>query len=85
MSQAEDTVKRNGATAKWDETTAQNYVEFEADNSLYKMWMEDEKSIEAKLKVIFAERDNGKIAGISCWKLGLEKDSIWNLLQKYTN
>ena len=47
--------------------------------------MEDEKSIEAKLKVIFAERDNGKIAGISCWKLGLEKDSIWNLLQKYTN
>lgn len=85
MSQAEDTVKRNGATAKWDETTAQNYVEFEADNSVYKMWMEDEKSIEAKLKVIFAERDNGKIAGISCWKLGLEKDSIWNLLQKYTN
>ena len=85
MSQAEETVKRNGATAKWDETTAQNYAEFKADNSVYKIWLEDEKSIEEKLKVIFSDQNNGKIAGISCWKLGMEKKNIWNTLMKYTN
>ena len=85
MSQAEETVKRNGATAKWDETTAQNYAEFKADNSVYKIWLEDEKSIEEKLKIIFSDQNNGKIAGISCWKLGMEKKNIWNTLMKYTN
>ena len=49
------------------------------------MWLEDETSINKKLEVIFAERDAGKVAGIGCWKLGLEKSSIWNVILKYTN
>ena len=85
MSQAQSVLTQNGATASWDEETGQNYAEFSSGDSVYKMWLEDETSINKKLEVIFAERDAGKVAGIGCWKLGLEKSSIWNVILKYTN
>lgn len=85
MSQADSVLSQNGATASWDETTGQNYAEFEAGDSVYKMWLEDDKSIEKKLQAVFAEQENGKVAGVAAWKLGLEKSSIWNTILKYTN
>lgn len=85
MSQVESILTQNGVTASWNEETGQNYGEFTADNSVYKVWLEDETSINKKLEVIFAERDAGKVAGISCWKIGLEKSSIWDVIIKYTN
>lgn len=85
MSQAQNVLTQNGATASWDEETGQNYAEFSSEDSVYKMWLEDEISINKKLEVIFADRDAGKVAGIGCWKIGLEKSSIWNVILKYTN
>lgn len=85
MTGAEGVLANNGVSASWDETTGQNYVEFQLDDSTYKMWMEDADSLERKLDVIFAEYDGKKVAGISAWKLGLEKSSIWNTILKYTN
>jgi len=43
------------------------------------MWLEEDTSIEEKLKVIY-EAD---VAGIAAWKLGLEKESIWNIVTRY--
>ena len=85
MSDMENILSRNGVTAKWDKTTKQNYAQFEADQCVYKVWVEDSKSIEAKLEVIFKDRKQGKVAGVASWKLGLEKPSIWNTIVKYTN
>ena len=45
----------------------------------YKTWLEDEHSIEEKLKL--AQKYN--LAGISGWKKNLEKDIIWYLVDKY--
>jgi spore germination protein YaaH len=45
------------------------------------MWLEEEKSIEEKLKVIH----QFDIAGIAEWKLGLEKQTIWDVILKYVN
>ena len=50
-----------------------------------KIWLEDEKSIELKLKTIFKERKQGKVAGVASWKLGLQRKSVWNVIKKYTN
>ncbi|MBQ1688742.1 MAG: glycosyl hydrolase family 18 [Lachnospiraceae bacterium] len=85
MSQAEYVLSSHNVTPEWDKTTGQNYGEFEADGYTYKMWLEDNKSIEEKLKVIFEKKKKGKVAGVSTWKLGLEKSSVWNTIQKYTN
>lgn len=80
----------NGADAKaannqvepvWDETTQQYYIEFEYEGSLYQMWMEEERSIEEKLKLI----KQYELAGVASWKLGLERAGIWDIILKYVN
>lgn len=63
----------------WDEEIGQYYGEFKEGDALYRMWLEDERSYELKLKEIFSE----DIAGVANWKLGLEKSEIWNIIAKY--
>ncbi len=79
---AQQTVLDNsGAVPKWSDKYGQNYIEYQKDGVTYKMWMEDEKSIEQKLKAA----KNNKIAGTSVWKLDMESSSIWDTIIKYTN
>ncbi len=61
---------------KWDENLKQNYVEYKQNGATYKMWVEDEKSIEAKLDLI----GQYKLAGAAFWAKDMEPDSIWNLV-----
>lgn len=68
-------------TPEWDDETKQYYGEYQEDDVTYKMWLEEEKSLEEKLKLI----DSYGVAGISAWKLGLEKENIWNVIIKYIN
>ena len=42
----------NDAKVKWDENLKQTYIEYKRDNTVYKMWIEDEKSISAKLDLV---------------------------------
>ena len=79
MDSAERFLSEHGVTASWDETTCQNYAEFEEDNVLYQVWLEDEQSIEVKLNVMA----NYNLAGVGAWKLGFERPSIWNVIDAY--
>lgn len=79
MQEAETAVANAGATASWDEETQQNYAEWNADGKTYKIWLEDEQSLEAKLKVM-QEYD---IAGVAEWKLGFEKAGVWRIISQY--
>ena len=81
MQEAETAVANAGVTASWDEETQQNYAEWTADGNAYKIWLEDEQSLEAKLKVM-QEYD---LAGAAAWKLGFEKSGIWELISRYVN
>lgn len=81
MQAVEDVLTANGAIPTWDDTTAQYYAEFEKDGSTFKVWMEEEKSIEEKAKLL----KEYNLAGIAEWKLGLEKSSIWDIILKYVN
>lgn len=81
MQEAETVVANAGVTASWDEETQQNYAEWTADGNTYKIWLEDEQSLEAKLKVM-QEYD---LAGAAAWKLGFEKSGIWELISRYVN
>jgi len=69
----------NGIEPEWDEETGQYYGEYEKNGSIYKIWLEEEDSVETKLKVI----EQADVAGIACWKLGLEKESVWEVINKY--
>ena len=70
-----------GVEPVWDETTGQYYAEYQEDNVLYRCWLEEEESTEERMKLI----SEASVAGVSGWKLGLEKKSIWNVIIKYVN
>lgn len=76
MAGAESVLMQNGVSASWDEETAQNYVEYEKDGTVYKMWMEDEDSLTRKLQII----SEANVSGIAAWRLGYESEEIWPLI-----
>ena len=79
MKEAADTFKTHGVTPSWDDGAGCNYGEYEADGSLYRMWLEDEESLNAKLSVM-KSRD---LAGVAFWKLGFESKEIWDEVEAY--
>jgi spore germination protein YaaH len=81
MTPAANLLTDNGAEAKWDDTYGCYYAEYEKDGVTYRMWQEEEKSIEKKMKVIY----EAEVAGVAAWKLGLEKESIWDVIIPYLN
>ena len=81
MNDADQKVKNNNAEPIWDDTTKQYYVEIEYDGATYQMWMEEETSIEEKMKLI----KQYELAGVSSWRLGYERSSIWDVILKYVN
>ena len=81
MTPASNIFKDNGVEPEWDDNYGSYYGEYEKDDTFYKMWLEDEKSIEEKMKEIY----KANVAGIGAWKLGLEKEEVWNVIIKYMN
>lgn len=71
-----DKVLPASAKKKWDENLKQYYVEYKQNGATYKMWIEDEKSIEAKLDLI----TKYNLAGAAFWEKDMETDSIWDLV-----
>ena len=81
MAEAEQAIKNAGAEIVVDEATGQNYAEWQADGATYKIWLEDEEALEAKLKLM-KEYD---LAGNAAWRIGFEKSGIWELVLRYVN
>lgn len=81
MTPAANLITDNGLEAQWDDVSGCYYVEYQKDGATYRMWQEEERSIEEKMKVIYG----ADVAGVAQWKLGLEKESIWNIIERYLN
>ena len=81
MEEAQEAVSNAGAQAQWDNNTKQNYAEWESADGTYKIWLEDEQSLEEKLAVV---SENG-LAGVAEWSLGWESSGVWQLIQQYIN
>ncbi len=82
MVEAEQVLANNNVEASWDEETKQNYAEFEGDDgSRYQVWLEDEKSIEEKMRLV----KDYELGGVAAWRLGLQDDSVWDVILKYVS
>ncbi len=79
MQEAFDILAENNAQIVWNEECGQYYGEYTTDNVVRKIWLEDEKSIEEKMKV--AQKYGVK--GIAAWKRGHERDSVWDVINNY--
>ena len=82
MSTAQQFLSSRGVQAVWDETTCQNYAEFNEGDSFYQVWLEDAKSLETKMNIM---KKYG-IGGVAAWKLGYEvgHPEIWSVLYGFT-
>lgn len=74
-------VAEHGAEKTWNDECGQYYAEYEADGNTYKVWLEEEESIEQKAALI----REYNLAGISAWKLGFERQDIWDIILRYVN
>ena len=81
MDMAQNWVDTNGVELNWNNEACQYYGEVQKDNVLYQIWLEEEESIQVKLNVM----DANNIAGVAEWKLGFEKDSVWDIIEAYMN
>jgi len=79
MLEAENWIRSNNLSTVWDDECAQEYVEMNRGDTRYQMWLENNASLEEKLKLIRA----ADCAGVAEWKLGLEKADVWNLITEY--
>jgi len=77
MAAAKQWIEENDVELYWQEEPAQYYGEKEADGAMYRIWMEEERSIGEKMELI---RKYG-LAGVACWKLGFETPEIWDVVQ----
>ncbi len=79
MDGAKNYAKENQMTETWDASLGQNVATVETSNARYTIWMEDEQSMEEKLKVI----QSADLAGVAEWKLGFECADVWSLISEY--
>ncbi len=69
-------VEDNQVSLYWQEAIGQYYGELRTDTSVQKIWMEDERSLGLKMALI----DRYGLAGVACWKLGLDSESVWDVI-----
>lgn len=79
MTDANAYAREKGMDIYWDAASGQNIAELDTEQNLQKMWLEDDKSLEEKLKLI----DTYQLAGGAFWKLGFESSEIWTLIGQY--
>lgn len=78
MKTANETVSTNMATVVFNEETGQDYAQYEKNGSTYKMWLENAKSINLKVKAI----KEGGCGGVASWRAGFETADIWSVIEE---
>ena len=71
----------SGVEKKWDEDLKQYYVEYNSGSTIYKMWIEDEKSLKAKFDLMHEYN----LGGAAYWQKDFESQNIWDLVEKEIN
>ena len=81
LTTAKKWMNNNITNPVWLEDCGQYYGETVKRGVTYKMWLEDEVSIEKKLKLM----QDYKLAGAAFWSSDLDNTSIWDTIIKYIN
>lgn len=79
MDQADKYVQEKGMEVYWNKDVSQNYGELVTAEGTQKIWLEDEKSLEEKMKLV----QQYELAGVAAWKLGFERADVWEIIGKY--
>ncbi|QZY53974.1 glycosyl hydrolase family 18 protein [Crassaminicella profunda] len=78
MTYAKKMIDEKNATIIWNEEVGQYYAQYNEDGAVYKIWLEDPRSIALKISLI--EKYN--LAGTASWRRGFEDVEVWAVLQE---
>ena len=70
------TVEKLGATPEWNDEYKLYEIFADIDGIHYSMWLEEETAMAERMKLV---REHN-LAGVSAWALGMELDSIWDVI-----
>ena len=73
-----DSIIPNGVEKKWDDNLKQYYVEYTDGENKKQIWIEDIKSLKAKISLV----NENKLAGIGSWQKDMELDEVWNMIKE---
>lgn len=76
-----DQIIPSGSKKTWNDSLKQYVTEYTKNGRKYKVWIEDEKSLDAKLSLI----SEYNLAGAAYWKKDSEPNSIWNMISNKLN
>ena len=79
MTKGLETVTAAGVMPSWDEASGQNYAEWKTSEGTNKIWLEDIKSIQAKLDVMKAH----DIGGAAVWQLSFGTEEAFAVIDEY--
>ena len=79
MTKGLETVAAAGAVPEWNEASGQNYAEWKTPEGTNKIWLEDIKSIQAKLDVMKAH----DIGGAAVWQLAFGTEEAFQIIDEY--
>lgn len=71
-----DLIEELGLTKVWDDTVQQYVAKGSSGETSYRIWLEEEKSMKAKMAVVKAR----SIGGVAAWSLGMELDTVWDII-----
>ena len=76
MQAALDLAAGSNVETYWDTNVCQNVASYESEGATYRIWLEDDRSLAEKTGLAA----NYGLAGVACWKLGLETDTVWQVI-----
>lgn len=78
---AKKLIEEKNALLEWDEQSGQHVATYIENGITYKMWLEDEISLQEKVSLV----NEYELKGICLWELNWGNDSIWEAIEKALN
>lgn len=63
----------------WDDVLGQHYTQIDENKATKQVWLEDADSMRVRLEIM----KSYDLAGVACWRLGLENDAQWSEIAAY--
>jgi len=73
---AKEWVDEHDVELYWQQELGQYYGELSTPDGISYLWMEEEESLSLKMDLIRSY----DLAGVACWKLGLEDEAAWEVI-----
>ena len=77
IADAKDWAQRKNVELVWQDDLGLYYGEIDDEGVRKQVWMEEERSLGLKMELI-REQD---LAGVACWKMGIEPASVWDVVK----